>query len=101
MSKNIQISIDLFQDLIDYFLNGQTDVAQFQMIKSQLSAKLEALQRRALFSGYKSSSGSDREQLRTAYLDSVGMLPGFRSDREMNFCDEIEFLRSSNSEMHG
>lgn len=101
MSKNIQIPIELFFDLTDYFLNGETDVLQFLMIKDQLVSKLEALQRRALFSGYKSSSGLERDMLRQAYLDHVGMLPGFRSDHEMNFCEEDKFENFSDSEMHG
>lgn len=83
MSKNIQIPEDLFYDLCRFHLLDQEpedleDIAQ--AIQDGLRAKLEAMQRRALYSAYKDTKASPeaRQEARKAYLDMVGMLPGYR-----------------------
>lgn len=53
-----------------------------QAVRSGLESKLEAMQKRALYSAYKDTKASPeaRQEARKAYLDLVGMLPGFRWD---------------------
>lgn len=84
MSKNVQIPQELFFNLCRYHLLA--DLAEpdgeelAQEIETGLRAKLEALERRAAYSAYKDTSASPeaRQMARKAYLDMVGMLPGYR-----------------------
>lgn len=84
MSKNIQIPESLFFDLCRYHLLPDLDDLDAdelsQAIQAGLQEKLEAMQRRAAYSAYKDKSQPPeaREAARQAYLDLVGMLPGFR-----------------------
>lgn len=48
----------------------------------QIAEKVEKMNNRELFSQYKQASGSDREQLRNAYLDQRGIRSAFRSNEE-------------------
>lgn len=81
--KHVQIPEDLFWSLCRYhLLDLDTDDAEetAQDIERGLTAKLEAMQRRAAYSAYKDRSLSPeaREAARQAYLDLVGMLPDWR-----------------------
>lgn len=85
MSKAVQIPESLFWDLCRYhLLDLEADEAEdiAQAIQDGLQAKLEAMQRRALYSAYKDTKASPeaRQEARKAYLDMVGMLPGYRWD---------------------
>lgn len=78
MSKSIQISMELFLDLVCYFENvGEVDETN---IKKQLESKLNSLVNRELYSRYKDKTLTDqqREEARQKYLDSKGILPEFR-----------------------
>ena len=81
--KNVQIPEDLFWNLCRYhLLDLDADEAEetAQDIERGLTAKLEAMQRRAAYTAYKdkSLSPADREAARQQYLDLVGMLPDWR-----------------------
>lgn len=81
--KNVQITEELFFQLCRYHLLDLDELdAQdaAQAIEQGLRAKLEAMQRRAAYTAYKDKSQTPeaREAARQAYLDMVGMLPGYR-----------------------
>lgn len=86
MSKTVQIPAELFYGLCRYHLlpadslEEWEEVELLQAIKTGLEAKLEALERRELYSQYKDTSLSEeaRQKARKAYLDSVGMREGYR-----------------------
>lgn len=78
--KKVQIDFDLFRDLISYFLVD--DKSKQENIKKALKDKLDALERRELYSQYKNSKGEEREENRKKYLDSKGILEDFRTERE-------------------
>lgn len=83
MSKAVQIPEELFFEICRYhLLDLDTDDAQdaAQAIQDGLRAKLDAMQRRQLYTAYKDTKAAPeaREAARQAYLDLVGMLPGFR-----------------------
>ena len=85
MSKNIQISEELFRDLIDYFFESEWTGQQFLAddIRKQLDSKIDKMIARELFTKYKRSpSGAEREAARKAYLDHRGVLRGYRSETE-------------------
>lgn len=83
MSKAVQIPEELFYEICRYHLldldeEDAQDTAQ--TIEQGLKAKLEAMQRRRLYTMYKDTKASpaDREAARQAYLDAVGMFPDWR-----------------------
>lgn len=82
--KHVQIPEDLFWLLCQYHLGDPLDseeaVEVLQEIDQGLTAKIEAMQRRQLYTIYKDTKAApaDREAARQAYLDMVAMLPGFR-----------------------
>ena len=82
--KNVQIPEDLFWELCRFHLGEPLEADEaadaLERIDEGLRNKLEAMQRRALYSIYKDTKASpkDREAARQAYLDMVGMLPGYR-----------------------
>lgn len=85
--KNVQIPEDLFFSLCRFHLladqlDADDEEELAQAIQDGLQAKLEAMQRRALYSAYKDTKASPeaRQEARKAYLDMVGMLPGWRWD---------------------
>ena len=75
--KNIQISQDLFCDLILYHLyNNQSVEAS---IRQELSRKLDAMFQRECFTRYKTAATeAERERARQRYLESIGMPADFR-----------------------
>lgn len=81
--KHVQIPEDLFFDLCRFhLLDLDKDEAEDTLrdIENGLKNKLEAMKRRALYSAYKDTKASpeSRQEARKAYLDMVGMLPGYR-----------------------
>lgn len=78
--SNVQISRNLWDMLCDYFFDDADYLRED--ICREISAKVEKLYNRDLFSQYKQASGSDREQLRSAYLDQRGIRPAFRTAEE-------------------
>lgn len=87
MSKSVQISEELFFQIcrrclqLEELEDWEAEELD-QAIQDGLQAKLEAMQRRALYSVYKDTKASPeaRQEARKAYLDMVGMLPGYRWD---------------------
>lgn len=78
--SNVQISRNLWDMLCDYFFDD-ADYLRDDICR-EISEKVEKLTNRELFSQYKQASGSDREQLRNAYLDQRGIRPAFRTADE-------------------
>ena len=76
MSK-IQISEELFVDIVKYFLLEQEE--KLPEIIRGLEKKLDALAMRALYTKYKTApSEADREKARREYLDRRGVPRSFR-----------------------
>lgn len=78
MSKNIQISHDLFMDLCRFHL--LEDMEPAEAIQKGLESKLEALMKHELYSKYKNPnlSEAERQEARKRYLDEIGMKDSFR-----------------------
>lgn len=85
MSRQVQISEELFDNLLNYFFESKWTGADFlaEDIRRQLNSKLDKMIARELFSRYKRTpTGVEREQARQAYLNHRGVLDNFRSDEE-------------------
>jgi hypothetical protein len=75
--KNVQISHELFIELVKYFLLEQDEL--FTEIKKGLEKKLDALVTRELYTKYKTApSEEEREKARLEYLDRRGVPDSFR-----------------------
>ena len=84
--KNVQIPEDLFWELCRFHLGepmeSEEAVEVLQTIDQGLTAKLEAMQRRELFSQFKRAAiPAEREAARIAYLDEIGMRESFRASQ--------------------
>ena len=76
MSK-IQISEELFVDIVKYFLLEQEE--RLPEIRKGLERKMDALAMRELYTKYKTApSEADRERARREYLDRRGVPESFR-----------------------
>lgn len=76
MSK-IQISEELFVDIVKYFLLEQEE--RLPDIRRGLEQKMDALVSRELYTKYKTApSEADREKARREYLDRRGVPDSFR-----------------------
>lgn len=75
--KNVQISYELFLELIKYhLLDVESDT---ENIKKQLTNKVDALVMRELYSKYKTApTEKEKERARKEYLDRRGILENFR-----------------------
>lgn len=80
MSKNYQISEELFLKLMNYFLSDENSNEDFEEIAEMIQKKCNSIIRRNLYSAQfdKSLSAEQREQARQAYLDEIGMSKDFR-----------------------
>ena len=75
--KNVQISQELFFDLVRFHLLEMEELSP--EIKKGLEAKLEAMLKRELYTKYKTApTEEEREQARKEYLDKVGINRDFR-----------------------
>lgn len=75
--KNIQISQELFFNMIRFFLIEQDEV--YADIKKGLEQKLDALVMRELYTKYKTApTEEEREKARLEYLDKRGVPESFR-----------------------
>lgn len=75
--KNVQISYELFRDLLRYHL--MEDDSCTEAIRQGLEKKLEAMVRRDLYVKYKTSpTKGEREKARREYLDRRGIPEDFR-----------------------
>jgi hypothetical protein len=93
MSKNVQVPLTLLngvwlllEDLKGLHLPPQTKTI-YDRVSRDLEQKFQAMERRAVFSAYKTAEkGSDeREKMRQKYLDDVGIHKDWRSNREVEF----------------
>ena len=75
--KNVQISYELFLELIKYhLLDVESDT---ENIKKQLTNKVDALVMRELYSKYKTApTEEEKERARKEYLDRRGISEKFR-----------------------
>lgn len=75
--KNVQISYDLFMDLLQYHL--LQDESRKDGIKRMLGEKLDAMVRHELYGKYKNApTEEEREKARKEYLDRRGIAEKFR-----------------------
>ena len=75
--KNVQISQDLFCDLILYHLYSNPSAEE--AIRRELSRKLDAMFQHECFTRYKTAATeAEREQARQRYLESIWMPADFR-----------------------
>ena len=76
-SKNVQISQELFMDLIMFFL--MDDYERFNKIKDEIEKKFDKLVLHELYTKSKTGvSEGEREKARQEYLDKIGVLEEFR-----------------------
>ena len=75
--RNVQISEELFVDIVKYFLLEQEE--RLPEIRNGLERKMDALAMRELYTKYKTApSEADRERARREYLDRRGVPKSFR-----------------------
>lgn len=75
--KNIQISEELFFELLKYHLAGQEDC--LSQIQRGLEEKMDSMVKRQLYTTYKTASTEkEREKARQEYPDKIGMNQDFR-----------------------
>lgn len=75
--KNVQISYELFMDLLRYHL--MEDDSRTEAIRQRLEKKLDAMVRRDLYVKYKTlPTAGEREKARKEYLDRRGVPEDFR-----------------------
>lgn len=79
MAKNVQISQELFLDLVRYFLLDDTSKSRLNAIQQGLEAKVDNMFKHELYTASKTAdSPEDRETARQQYLDKVGIHKDFR-----------------------
>lgn len=79
MSKNVQIPLELFYDLVRVHLLDADDKDTLERIQKALEGKLDALVKHDLYTTSKTAeSPQEREKARQAYLDKVGIHKDFR-----------------------
>lgn len=83
MNKKVQINMQLFRNLIEYFYGNKDDDLELE-IRRGLEQKVDKLVAHQLFSQYKKapSDSEEREKLRNEYLDHIGVFTNFRSESE-------------------
>lgn len=75
--KTVQISIELFKQLYEFFEVGEGDSEQ---IRKALETKMDALIDRQLYSESKTApTAAEREKARIAYLNRKGVPEDFRA----------------------
>lgn len=92
MSRQVQISLELFCDLVDYFYpDNEKDYPtgyEADIIRKQLSDKMQSIINRELFTRYKTAKTSaERERYRREYLKQRGFSNAFISDVEKHYSD--------------
>ncbi|PPK43243.1 complexin-2 [Clostridium algidicarnis] len=75
--KNVQISKELFFNLLEYHLLGNDDV--LEEIEIELKNKIDRLMDRELYTTYKTAkTQTEQEKARQEYLDRKGYHKDFR-----------------------
>ena len=76
-NRNVQISYELFFQLLQYFLMGNYESEE--IIRQGLERKLDTMVNRELYSKYKTApTEEEREKSRQEYLDRWGIPENFR-----------------------
>lgn len=79
MAKNVQISQELFLDLVRYFLLDDTSKSRLNAIQQGLEAKVDNMVKHELYTASKTAdSPEDREKARQQYLELKGIHKDFR-----------------------
>lgn len=79
MSKNVQISQELFLELVKYFVLDDTSDERYNAVSKALEEKLDKLARHDVYSASKTAETSEKRELaRQKYLDMVGIHKDFR-----------------------
>lgn len=79
MSKNVQISQELFFDLVRFFVLEDTTEMRYKAISDALSTKFDKMINHELYSAYKTAeTPEEREKARQQYLDRICMRDSFR-----------------------
>ena len=83
MPKQIQIDMDLFKKIIEYFYGEKEEDLELE-IRRGLQQKVDKLIAHQLFTQYKKApSGSEeREKFRNEYLNRIGVFKDFRTQKE-------------------
>ena len=77
--KNIQISEQLFTELVKYFLLDVQNDENTKRICKGLSDKMDTIIKRDLYTKYKTAATpEEQEKARLEYLDMIGMSESFR-----------------------
>lgn len=77
--KNVQITEELFCNLLNYFLLENETNENYEIIKKQLNEKLDKIIKHDLYTKYKTSeTEEEREKARQEYLERVGIHKDFR-----------------------
>lgn len=86
MAKNVQIPIELFFDLVDYFFpDSDTPLDMLGSdIRIALRAKLDSYINRELYTLYRrTEDAQEREKARQRYLDRRGVPASYRGAEEI------------------
>ena len=79
MTKNVQISQELFLELVRYFCLEDTSKTRSKAIRDALEAKLDKLVKHELYSASKTAlTPEERETARQQYLDKIGIQENYR-----------------------
>jgi len=79
MAKNVQISQELFFDLVRYFLLDDTSETRLKAISDGLEVKIDNMVKHELYTASKTADTAEaREHARQQYLDKIGMRDSFR-----------------------
>lgn len=79
MAKNVQISQELFLELVKYFCLDNVTETRYKAISDALETKLDKLVKHELYSASKTAeTPEERETARQQYLDKVGIHKDFR-----------------------
>ncbi len=79
MRKSVTIPMELFGLLIKYHVLGLADQTDSEAIQAALVAKVEAMERRDVYTQSKTAStAEEREAARRKYLDLAGIPDDYR-----------------------
>ena len=79
MSKNVQISQELFFELVRYFYVEEHSNELYESITKSIEQKIDSIVKHELYTQSKiAKTEEEREQARKKYLDMVGMHKDWR-----------------------
>lgn len=77
--KHVQIPIELFFDLVRYFVLDDTSPERSKAILSGLETKIDQMVKHELYTASKTAkTPEERETARQQYLDKIGLRDSFR-----------------------